>query len=409
MSAAGVPSRRAGRHVRAGVFGAAVASAVGVTVLAAGCGSAARPGAAAAATPARPATSLPLATSLSGSRAAWAVVPMGAAAGPNLFWELFRQPAGSTQWKLATPPDIATNGAISLSSPDGQAVVTGIHPSLRLNFSPVSSTPDGGRTWTAGAPDPGLASVPDALAAAPSHSPGGGQLIALDRTGTVELARSGHAAWTALVRTRTLAATGPGRACRLTALTAVAFAGSGTPAVAGSCGQPGVAGIFTRTGGSWRAAGPSLTGSLSQQKIQVLRLVQADGRLTALLQAGTGPAASLRAAWLTGSGWTTSPALAVTGAAVQSSSFGRDGAVGVALSSGRAALLAAPGQPWQTLPKLPAGRSVTLALPGAGVVDALVPSGSLLAVWQLKTGGSGAGAWVKTQQVKVPIGYGSSS
>ena len=96
-------------------------------------------------------------------------------------------PAGGRQWKLATPPDVATNGAFAVSVTGAQSLAAGVRPSQLLRFSPVTSTANGGRTWQAGPPDPGLAEVPDALAAAPQ----GGQLLALDRTGRVEQGRTG--------------------------------------------------------------------------------------------------------------------------------------------------------------------------------------------------------------------------
>jgi hypothetical protein len=48
---------------------------------------------------------------------------------------------------------------------------------------------------------------------------------------------------------------------------------------------------------------------------------------------------------------------------------------------------------------------VTLALPAAGITDALAADGSSLTVWQLRRGSA---AWASTQAIKVPIQYGSS-
>lgn len=413
-------SARARRAARASL---AVAAILGVAILA-GCGSAASQ----ATAPAQGPASLPLATSLGSAQATWAVVPMGAAAGPNLFWQLFVLENRASRWTLATPPDVATNGAIALAINGSRSLVTGIHPSLLLGFSPVTGSADGGHTWSAGAPDPGLASVPDALAAAPH----GGQLIALDHDGRAGLSSAGPGSssagsagpggWTTLTSTRALAATPAGRQCALSALTAAAFSPSGSPVLAGTCTQPGIAGIFVRHGGTWQAAGPALPASLSQQKVQVLRLTRAGGRLVALLQAGTGSAAKLLTAWTAGSRWTLSSSLPMASQAVVSSSFGSAGTVAVALTGGRAEFLSGPGagRSWQTLPRLPQGRAVILALPAAGGIDALAADGSVLTAWRLHPGqhagagaGSGAaagsGAWVKTQTMKVPIQYGSSS
>jgi hypothetical protein len=401
----------------------AAGAALAIGVLAAGCGSAARP----AAAPGRPPVSLPLATSLGAGQASWAVVPMGAPAGPNLFWQLFLLPAPAGRWKLATPPDVATNGAIALGTQpaqSGQSLVTGIHPSLLLDFSPITSTPDGGSTWSAGTPDAGLASVPDALGTAP----GAARLIALDRSGDARLASSGHAPWTTLTSTRALAAKPAARSCRLTALTAAAFDPAGSPVLAGTCARVGVAGIFADQNGTWHADGPSLPAALRGQRIQVLRLVRTGSRLTALLQAGAGRSASVLTAWSAGAGrtWSVSAALPLAGSPVLSSSFGSAGATAVELDGSRGRLLTGPGASWQALPALPPGRSITLALPAGGGVDALAADGSVLTIWRLQATGKGSagsgkagsgeagsstgpGAWVKMQQIKVPIQYGSSS
>jgi len=402
------------------------AAVIAIAVLAGGCGTSTSTSTStsSSAAPARRPVSLPLATSLAGDQATWAVVPMGAASGPNLFWQLFELPAGGGSWRLATPPDVGTNGAIAIGVQAGQSLVAGIHPSLLLDFSPVTSTPNGGRTWSAGAPNPGLADVPDALGTAPL----GGRLIALNRRGSAELARGGKSGWINLTSTRALAASPAGRACQLTQLTAVAFEPSGTPALAGTCGRPGIAGIFAFQGGTWRAAGPSLPASLNGRTTQVLRLTRIGTRLTAVLQAGTGRASSLFTAWTTGSQtagnqWRLSAALRLAGRSVVSSSFGNDGGAVLVLSGGRGEYLAGPGASWQPLPRLPPGRTVTLALPAGGVVNALATNGSILTAWRLHAGqhagaGTSAGAgsggttasttWVKTQQTRVPIQYGSS-
>jgi hypothetical protein len=406
--------------VAAAVIAAAViAAAVIAAAVIAGCGSTARPGS----VPARRPVSLPLATALATGQTAWAVVPMGAAAGPNLFWQLFVLPAHASRWSLATPPDVATNGAIALGVQSSRSLIAGIHPSLLLRFSPITSTPDGGRTWSTGAPDPGLANVPDALAA----SPDGSRLIALDRDGSAEQAstrQSGNARanWTTLTSTTALSATPAGRACRLTALTAAAFSPAGSPVLAGNCTRPGVAGIFAQESGTWRAAGPpssSLPAPMRQQKMQVLRLTRSGTRLTALLQAGTGPTASLITAWANGGRWTLSPPLRLAGLAVTSSSFGSNGAAAVTFTGQHGQYLADPGTSWRPLPAMPPGRNVTLALPAGGGVDVLATDGSVMTAWQLHggTGGGdtaaattvGRGSWVKTQATKVPIQYGSSS
>ena len=173
--AAGRPGTadRAARGVRL------TAAALGLALLAGGCGSVASRTAAAPA-PVGPAP-LSLQTSMQGAGVTWATLPMGAASGADQFWQLFVLPSGGSPWFLRTPPNIATNGAIVLAAPDaagpggsgksagaaGKTLVAGVQPSLDLGFSPITSTSDLGRNWTTSPPQSGLANVPDALAAAP--------------------------------------------------------------------------------------------------------------------------------------------------------------------------------------------------------------------------------------------------
>jgi hypothetical protein len=211
-------------------------------ILTAGCGSTAiRDTAAPAAVTVTP---LSLSTALTGQGVTWATVPMGAASGPNLFWQLLVRTAGSTQWTLATPPDVPTNGALILAGPGGRDLTVGIRPALALRFSPVTSSQDAGQTWVPGPPLTGLADAPDALATSP-----GGQLIALTQDGQVSQARSASAAWTPLASRPSLAA--PAAAsCAPASLTVVAYSPAGKPLTAAACSRPGAVGIFAYTDGT---------------------------------------------------------------------------------------------------------------------------------------------------------------
>jgi hypothetical protein len=86
-----------------------------------------------------------------------------------------------------------------------------------------------------------------------------------------------------------------------------------------------------------------------------------------------------------------SPAFALSGSHGVSASSGADGAVAVVLSGGRGVTVSGPGGAWRQLPPLPAGQAV---VPG--------PAGP----WRL-TGQPAR--WTRTQTIKVPIQYGSSS
>ena len=121
------------------------AAALALAVLAAGCGSAARP----ANTPGSPAVPLSLTTAVTGPGATWAAVPMGAASGADQFWQLFMLPAGGGQWSLQTPPDIATNGALVLAGQRrAMASSSGSAPAC------TSPSPRSPRPATAAAPGP---------------------------------------------------------------------------------------------------------------------------------------------------------------------------------------------------------------------------------------------------------------
>ncbi len=380
------------------------AAALACAILAAGCGSVS--GRTQAQSPDAATVPLSPTAALTFSGTTWASVPMGAAAGANQFWQLFKDQAG--HWSLQTPPDIATNGALLLTTQDrpapGGTLVVGVHPSLYLHYSPVTTTSDGGHDWATLSPESGLANVPDAIAAAPD-----GHLVALgsDQTVSTSSSTSAGADWVTLITEHALAATAAGRNCGLTGLTATAYAHTGSPMLGGTCGRAGRVGVFTDSGGTWHLAGPALPYSLTGQRIRVLRLTRNAGSDVVVAEAGTGSAASLFAAWTSDAGrrWSLSPVLRLGTSYPESVSFGDGGATAVVLSGNRGETLAGPGAAWRSLPALPPGRTITLALPSAGTADALASDGSVLTAWQLSPGSA---RWTKKQVIKVPIQYGSS-
>ena len=381
----------------------AAALALAAGALLAGCGSPAPhvPGPAAEAPPAGTPF---LATSLVTGAGTWAVAVMGGpVAAHDNFWQLFARPAGSSRWKLVTPPGTADNGGLVLASAGGGSLITGFRPSQYLTYTPLTITRNAGRAWSSAGPlDGALADVPDALAAAPAT----GHLLALLIDGTAELAAPGYTSWMTLATQRSLAATPPGRRCGLQDLTAAAFGPAGQPLLAGTCSHPGTAGIFVGTGGTWHAAGPALPAALASQPVRVLRLTSTAGGTAALLVAGTGPAASLLAAWSADSGghWTLSPPFRLNGATPNSASFGPGGTAAIVLNGNRGEAAAGPGAPWRALPALPPG-TATLAAGAAGGFDALAAGRTTMTVWQLAPGSA---AWAKAQAISVPVQFGSS-
>jgi hypothetical protein len=138
----------------------------------------------------------------------------------------------------------------------------------------------------------------------------------------------------------------------------------------------------------------------------VLRLTQTAKGIAALLQTGTGPAASIRAAWSAdgSSHWALSPPVPLRGAKLASASFGPAGAVAVVLTGNRAQTITSAAAAWRSLPALPGG-TATLAIGPSGGFDALAVHRTTLTIWQL---GPGPGSWHVTQTMNVPIQFGSS-
>lgn len=383
-----------------------LAAAALATVLAAGCGStvagAGRPAAA------RAQARLPLAASLTVPGAAsWAVVEMGGSSSKfENFWQLVARRAGTARWTLATPPGVADNGGLVAASLGGAALVTGVNPSQDLQFSPLATTRDGGAHWSPGLLPAGLASLPSALAAGP-----GGRLLAITDRGLAEMSAPGGASWARLTSLASLAATAAGRSCGLSSLTAAAFSPSGVPLLAGQCASRGVTGIFAYSGGSWRRAGPALPAGLARRRVSVLRLSTA-GRSTAalLVTAAPGGEVSLVAAWASPAGhWALSAPLPLNGARVVSTAAAASTAstAGVILSTGVADTIAGPAAPWRQLPALPAHAAALVLGPGTQV-SALAADGSILTGWLLAAPDRNVG-WTRTQVMKVPVPYGSSS
>jgi hypothetical protein len=386
-------SVKAARHRILGAAALAVSAA-----LAAACG-------AAGASPAAggpPTASFSLATSEGGAGLpGWAVVEMGgSSASYNNFWELFVRPAGSAQWKLATPLGVASNGGLDITS-TGPGLVAGFQPSQDLTFSPLATAASSAATWSQGsAPvSPGLASVPGALAAGPA-----GQVLALTDTGEVLLGAHDGVTWTRLTTLRSIAGSAAGRACGLTALTSVAFTPSGMPLVGGTCTRQGATGIFLPEHGVTAALPLALPG---RGPVTVLELArEAAGRTMALLELGTGHAAAIVAAWFsaTAGGATVSAPVASGGGAPRSVAMWSNGSAGLVLADGRAETIPGPAASWHALPSLPA-HAATLAIGSAGQLEALTASGDSFGAWQLAASGAG---WTKAQHINVTVPYGSS-
>jgi hypothetical protein len=357
--------------------------------LLAGCGSQRS----AVTSPAPAPVTVPLGTSLVTAQGTWAIAVMGgSAASYNNFWQLFVRPAGASRWSLVTPQGVADNGGL-VAAGGSTSLVVGFRPSQSLAFSPLATSTDTGKNWTPGLLNASLADTPGAIAVGPS-----GRALALLQDGTITAAATASAAaagqWTPLTTRNALAASAPGRSCGLVGVNAVSFGPNKDPIAAGSCARPGVAGVFTDTGGTWRSAGLVLPGK--GDTVQVLGLAATAGGNVALVAAGN----SLLAAWWNGTRWTVSDPLAAS--TVRALGFGVGGSAWLLLGDGRAETIGGAGGSWQALPPPPPG-TATLAPGTGGGYDALAVSGSKLTVWRLAQG-----AWAKVQLITVPIVYGSS-
>ena len=346
--------------------------------------------------PAQQAVTIPLSTSLSTAQGTWAIAVMGgSAAAHNNFWQLFVRPAGASRWSLVTPEGVADNGGL-VAAGASTSFIVGFRPSQRLAYSPLATSTDAGKNWTPGLLDASLAATPGALAVDPS-----GRALALLQDGTITTAPTASAAaagqWVPLTTRNALAASAPGRSCGLMGVSAVSFGPNKDPMAAGSCARPGVAGVFTDAGGTWRSAGLVLPGkSPGKSTVRVLGLAATAGGNVALLAAGN----SLFAAWWNGTRWTVSAP--VTASTVRAVGFGAGGSAWLLADGGRAETISGAGGSWQVLPPVPPG-TATLAPGTGGGYDALAVAVSKLTVWRLSRG-----AWAQVQLITVPIAYGSS-
>ncbi len=384
------------------------AAGLALTLLVPACGSVPAAKQAAARPIAGDITGPGLATSFAAGSDGWAIVEMGgAAAREENFWELFTRPPGG-RWRLVTPPGVASNGGIVAATSTAGSLVTAFRPSQDLTFSPLAATADAGRRWAqANVLDAGLADMPTALAASRA-----GDLLALTERGTVDQGAALGARWRPLTSLVALQAAPAIKAvCRLTGLTAVAWSAAGSPVLGGSCparpagAQPLRVPLLTDSAGSWQVTGPALPAALAGGPVRALALGTTGAGITAVVAAGTGAAASVFAAWSVNGGrtWAISTALRAGPVRLSSVSVLANGSAGVVMAGGRAAAIGWRAASWRDLPLLPAG-TATLATGNGGVLQALVPRGGLLSVWQL----AAPGRWTVVQAVRVTIPYGSS-
>jgi hypothetical protein len=327
----------------------------------------------------------------------------------NTFWELFVRPAGATAWKLTTPPGVADNGGLVVGASPAGAVAAAFLPSADLTFSVLARSTDGATTWSPDSVPGVVAGAPDAVAA----DANGTVRAVLDRPRPSVIAeRAGAPVWSTVAALPAVGRSVPG--CTVAGYTAVASGPSG--AVVGTrCTDSGGVGLLVADGnGGWASSGPVVPG-WGSGTTEVLRLEAGTDRMTALAEGTSSTGSSLVAAWGTGapgSRFTASPRLEIpSGWSVRASATGGGSgeAVTVLLAATdggglRVASIAGPGAAWTTLSPPPPGTSAVAAL--GSEVDAFVPAGSHLGVWNLT---SGSPTWRRVTSIPVPIQFGSSS
>ena len=362
---------------------------------------------------------LPLPTAVETAAGTWASVPMGHLDQPlNTFWQLFFLPQGGSLWSdHAQDLGVATNGGIVLAASGPSSLLASVGPSHLLSYSTLLWTSGTGRSWTPGAPIPGPV---EGLAADPASGElalvarGGGEVLSSTwRPGTAPASPSAPLpGWRLLLTRAALAASGAGRSCEPTALTAVAYGARGEPVVGASCLRPGALGVFVEAHGAWRLAAPRLPGEESRSPLTVLRLGSGGSVPTGLaaIESPSGP--DLVALGPGGLRPGLSEPLPL-GRGALILSVGSDDALGpggeLALyenSSGalRLAVTAGAGRSWTELAPPPAG-TATVAFGPTGIADALAVDGTVMTDWRLAPGTQ---SWARHQVARVDILFGSS-
>ena len=353
------------------------------------------------------------ASGVSTADGSWSTLPMGQLSDQsNTFWQLFHAAPGSSRWTLVTPEGTADNGGL-VAGVSGDSIAAGVLPSALLRFSPLSSSSDGGASWSPVFLPGALARSADALAIETSGTPAG---LAVLRDGTVLAAAKSLGSWAPLVSTAVLRRAAP--SCAVSAIAAVAFSAAGAPLVATGCGRGGRVGLFSQTDGSWHVAGPALTVGRGRGATGVVRLetsgVADDAARHRGRRQGIGRSKSRgRRTIPSGPCRTRFPCRARTRSAPapsgrmdgsRSSSAGRNPSG----PSSKWDQAAGPGPPCRRRPPgrrdspSPARRPTVDAPP----VDVFSVNGSALRVFELTPSGA---TWSRVQTTQVPISYGSSS
>ncbi len=348
------------------------------------------------------ALSTPLATSLPSAGGGWALLPAGASSGEEHFWELLHRGAGSSRWSVVTPPGVQDNGGLALAAAGG-TLLAGFLPSYNLHFSPLALTTDGGATWT---PTPiplpsGLTGVPDSLALS-----AGGTTYALlaNDGGEIVVGNTWGGEWRPFTTARALATLPVAHGCGLTSIDAIASTSPEGVLAGGTCTKAGQIGEYAYAHGSWRAAAPPTPPALRGIPSRVLWLTSTGATTLTLVDFPSASQNTLLAAWSSDGGdhWTESPPLVMgareeliaAGPAPRAQTF-----LLLSTPHGNRLRIGAPATPWRATPRPPEG-TATVALGGAGEVDALAVHGYNIVDWRLA---GTPGAWQRAGTLHVTV------
>jgi hypothetical protein len=367
---------------------------LGATLAACGSGSGSGSGSA------TDALSTPLATSLPSAGGSWALLPAGASSGEEHFWELLHRGVGSSRWSVVTPPGVQDNGGLAIAAA-GSTLLAGFLLSYNLHFSPLALTTNGGATWTPALLPDGLTSVPDSLAL----SSGGSAYALLARDGgEIVVSNTPGGEWRSLTAARALATLPVARGCGLTNIDAIAGTSPRGVLAGGACTHAGQIGEYAYVQGSWRAAAPLTPAALRGAPSRVLWLVSTGATTLTLVDFPSASQNTVLAAWTTDGGhrWVEAPPLVMgaredlvgAGPAPHAHTF-----LLVGTPHGNRLRIGAPFTPWRTTPRPPAG-TATVALGGAGEVDALAVHGYNIADWRLV---GTPGAWHRSGTLHVSV------
>ena len=352
------------------------------------------------------ALSTPLATSLPSAGGSWALLPAGASSGEEHFWELLHRGAGSSRWSVVTPPGVQDNGGLAIAAA-GRMLLAGFLPSYNLHFSPLALTANGGATWT---PTPvplpsGLAGAPDSLAL----SAGGTAYALLTQDGGEIVMSTPGGEWRSLTAARALATLAMARSCGLTSLDAIADISPEGVLAGGTCTKAGQIGAYAYAHGGWRAAAPPTPAATRGDPSRVLWLMSTGARTFTLVDFTSPSQNTLLAAWTTDGGhsWTEAPPLVMgaredliaAGSAPDARTF-----LLVGTPHGSRLRIGAPATPWRATPRPPAG-TATVALGGAGEIEALAVHGYDIADWRLV---GSPGAWHRVGMLHVSVSAASN-